>query len=86
MAVAAARGGPHRDEYGVGTGDGPGQFGREEQALLADVAGDNILKTRLENRDVATLQHGDSVRVEVHAGDHMTEIGKTGARDKAHIA
>ena len=36
--------------------------------------------------DFAALQHGDAVRVTVDAGDHMAEIGETGARDKADIA
>ena len=85
MAVAAPRGRADRDEHRVGVAHGLGQVGREGQAALAHVVGDEIGQPRLEDRHLAALQRVDLGRVLVDAGDDVPEIGKTRARDQANI-
>ena len=54
--------------------------------LLAHVGGDQVVETRLENRDLAAHQAPRSSRILVDADDVMAEIGETGAGDQTDIA
>ena len=86
MAIAVAGGRADRDEHRLRLGNGGGKVGGEEQAAVADVAGDQLLQPRLEDRHDALLQPRDLGRVLVDAGDDMAEVRKAGTRDQADIA
>ena len=86
MAIAAARGGPHRDEDGVRVADRVRRVQREGQPAFLDVGTDKLSQSRLEDRHHATLQPVDLARILVHADDCMAEIGKAGSGHQANIA
>ncbi len=85
VAVAVARGRAHRDEHRLDVGDGSREIGREGQALLAHVAGDELLQPRLEDRHHALVQRGDLLGVEVDAGDVVPEVREAGARHQPDV-
>ena len=49
------------------------------------IGGDQRVKARLEDRDLAALQSGDLADILVDAGHVMAEIGEAGAGHKADI-
>ena len=86
MAIAAAGGGAHCDEDGVGVLDRVGCIKREEQTSFVDVVLDEFGQARFEDGHHAILQPVDLARILVHAGDDMAEIGKAGPGHQPHIA
>ena len=86
MAVAAPRWRPDRDEDRVGLTYRLGEIQGEGEPARPHIVGDELGKTRLEDRHLAPLQSGDLARVLVDAGDHMAEIGKTCPGHEADIA
>ena len=86
MAVAAARRRADRDEHRVRLRHGPGEIGREVEALGLDIGGDEFVEAGLVDRNLAAMQGGDLAGILVHAGDLVAEIRKTGAGNQPHIA
>ena len=86
MAVAAPRGRADRDEHRLGVGDRGGEIGREGQALLAHVAGDEILQARLVDRHDAPAQRRDLALVEIDADGRVAEVREAGAGDEPDVA
>ncbi len=86
MAVAAPRWRADRDEDRVGLTYRLGEIQGEGEPARPHIVGDELVKTRLEDRHLAPLQSGDLARVLVDAGDHMAEIGKTCPGHEADIA
>ena len=78
MPVAPARRRPNRDEYRLGVGDRR-QVHREAQPALANIAGDKFGQSRLENRNLATLERSDPSRILVDADHMMAEVGQASA-------
>ena len=85
MAVAAARRRANRDEYRLGVGDRR-QVHCEFQPALANIVGDKIGQSRLENRNLAALERGDPARILVDANHMMAEVGQASARYETDIA
>ncbi len=86
MAVAAPRRRADRDEHRIGLRDRRLQVGGEAEPPGLDVAGDQRIEARLEDRNLAPLQRVDLAGVLVDAGDVVAEIRKAGAGDQPHIA
>ena len=84
VTVAAARRRADCDEHRIRLVDAVGP-GRKRQPLLRHIGRHEIGEARLEDRDFAALERRDPARILVDAGDVMTEIGETSARDKADI-
>ena len=76
MAVAAARGGAHRDEHRVRRSHGSSQVGGEGQAALAHVRGHKLGQARLVDRHAALRERLDLGRVDVDAAHVVPEIRK----------
>ena len=60
--------------------------GRETQQAAARIGGDELLETRLVDRDLAGLQPGDLRRVLVDADDVVAKFRQAGAGHQADIA
>jgi hypothetical protein len=86
MTVAAPGRGADRDEDGLGAVDAGGKVGGEAEPAALDVAGDQPVETRLEDRHDASLEGVDLARILVDADDVMAEVGKAGAGDQPDIA
>src|SRR5436853_3100489 len=86
MAVAAPRRGPDGDEHGLRSGHALLEIGGEGEAPAADVALDQLVEARLEDRHLALLQRRDLPSVLVDAGHVVAEIGKARAGNQADIA
>ena len=86
MAVAAPRRRADRDEDRIGFRDRRVQIGGEGEPPGLDVAGDQRIEARLEDRNLAPLQRIDLAGILVDASDLVAEIRKTGAGDQPDIA
>ena len=86
MAIATARGRADCNEDGISTANSLRKIQGERQALLLHIGRNKIFEAGLENRNLATLQHGNAIWVFVDANDIMAEVSQTGTRHQAHIA
>ena len=86
MAVAPARRGADRDEHDIRIADCAAGLRLEMQPPGGDVLGDQRVEARLVDGDAPGAQRFDLGRILVDAGDGMSEIGKTGPGNEAHIA
>ena len=86
MTVPAPGRRADRNENCIGRSNGLCQLQREDEAPGPRVARDELIEPGLEDRRFANAQERDFFRVLVDANDLVAEIGKTGARDKPHIA
>src|SRR5262249_28840118 len=55
------------------------------QPPLTQIAFDQNVQARLVDRQLALLQAQNALRVQIHAGHIVTEVGKTCSRNQAHI-
>jgi hypothetical protein len=85
VAVAATGRRAHGDEHRVGGLDRLGALQREEQPAFADIARDQVIQARLEDRDLALLQALDLAGILVDAGHLVTEVGEARPRHQTHI-
>jgi hypothetical protein len=86
MPVAAARRGADGDEHRVGAGQRLGKVEGELEPACGDVLGDELVETRLEDRDAPFTQRRDFACVLVDAAHLMAEIGKARAGYQADVA
>ena len=85
-AVAAPRRSPDREVYGVSGANRRSGVGRERQTAGVDVARDQRLKARLEQRHGSILQLRDFGRILVDARHDVAEIRKTSSGYEADIS
>src|SRR6185437_1595233 len=86
VAVAAPRRRADGDEHRVGLRHRRLELGGELQPARADVAGDERIEPRLEDRHHAALERVDLGRVLVDAGHFVAEVRETSSRYKPDIA
>ena len=86
MAVAAPRRRADGDEDRLGALHAFGQIGGEGEPAGRDVARDELVEARLEDRHDAPLQRVDLGLILVDADDVMAEVRKAGSGNQADIA
>ena len=74
------------DELPQAVGDACGDIGCEAQATGSAVAPHDLIKARLVNRNLATLEHGHFARIDIDAEHVIANFSETGAGDQADIA
>src|SRR5690606_7399625 len=86
MAVAAPRRRAHGNEHRVGIGQRAGEVERELEPPCGNVALDQFVEARFEDRDAAFAQRLDLARVLVDAAHVMPKVGKARTRYQADVA
>jgi hypothetical protein len=59
---------------------------REAEAALGMVATDDLVETRLVDRDLALLQPGNLAGVDIHANDLIARLSEARTRHETHVA
>src|SRR5215831_5405517 len=85
-SIAPPQGRTYRQEYGVGGANRRCRFARKGQAPGCDVAGDERVQPRFENRQFSALKCSDLLCILVDAGYDVAEVRKTCTGDQSDIA
>src|SRR5690606_13054667 len=86
MSVAAARRRADRNEHRIGIRQRAGKVERELEPFSRDVALDQLVQSRLEDRNAPLAQRRDLAGILVDAAHVMPEIRKARTRYKADVA
>jgi hypothetical protein len=84
-AAVLLRGRAHRDEDHLRVLDGGGEVGAEGEALLGDVAADQLLEARLVDRDAPLEERVDLPAIAVDARDGVAKLREARPGDQAHV-
>ncbi len=76
----------HGDEQDFRADDGVVEVGREGEPLFGDVPGDQLREPRLVDRNLAALEAGDLVLVDIDGDDVVPVLGKARAEHQAHVS
>jgi hypothetical protein len=85
-SIATSRGRAYSQEYGIGRANGRCRFACKGQPPGCDVARDERLQPRLENREFSFLQGSDLLCILVDAGYDVAEVRKAYTGDQSDIA
>src|SRR5690606_3078255 len=85
MAITTTRRRAYRDEHRIGLSDRTGKIGSEIQTSRFHRSFNEMIETRLENRNLAARQRRDLARIGIDAGHPVTEIREAGAGNEAHV-
>jgi hypothetical protein len=85
-SIASSRGRTYCQEYGIGGANRRCRFARKGQAPGCNVAGDERVQPRLENRHFSALECSDLLCILVDAGYDVAEVRKTCTGDQSDIA
>ena len=80
------RRGADSEEDDLSTAHRRRSVGGEPKTAGADVAFDEFLEPGLIDRDVAAIEPGNLIGVDIEAGDNVAAVRKTGSRDEANVA
>ena len=59
---------------------------RETQTLFGAIGGNKVFQAGFEDRDLACIETGDLVRVDIHTNNIVSHLSQAGSRNQTNIS